>query len=179
MSEITELLELCNRGDALARNRLFSKMYADLTRLASGHLARSRPLTLDPSAIVHEAWMRSATPSATHNRQQFFAYASAVMRSIIVDHVRERSALKRGGGAAPVTLATNLFEDLPQPEILDLDDGLKQLKEVDERAHDIVQMRFFGGMKLEEIADALGVSLPTVKRDLAAARAFLFKYFRH
>ena len=178
MSEITGLLELCSNGDTNAKDKVYSALYNDLTRLARSQLARSGPLTLDPSSIVHEAWLRSAAITPPSNRQQFFAYASACMRSVIVDHIRERRAQKRGGGRFAVTLTTAVIEECgTEPDVLDLDDALKKLEKIDLRSHDVVQMRFFGGMKYEEIADALSVSTPTVKRDLVAARAFLFKCF--
>jgi len=177
MSEITLLLQQCQSGDASAKDRLFTLLYQDLKRLARSQLAKAGPVTLDPSALVHDAWMRSdAGPSAV-NRRQFFAYASAVMRSVIVDHVRERAAQKRGGGVAEVTLSTAAFEELPgQPDALDIDDALRALERVDERGHKLVEMRYFGGMTLEEIAEVMGLSVPTLKRDWRRARAFLFDY---
>lgn len=177
MSEITVLLEQSQAGDAVAKDRLFTLLYADLKRLARGHLSRSGPITLDPSSIVHEAWLRCGDAPAGSNRGQFFAYASAVMRSVIVDHVRERGAQKRGGGVADVTLSTAAFEDLPQqPNALVVDEALRALERVDERGHKLVEMRYFGGMTLEEIAEVMELSVPTLKRDWRRARAFLFDY---
>lgn len=177
MSEITVLLEQCQAGDDVAKDRLFTLLYADLKRLARSHLAKSGPITLDPSSIVHEAWLRCGDAPAGSSRRQFFAYASTVMRSVIVDHVRERAAQKRGGGVAEVTLSTAAFEDLPQQaDALSVDEALQALERVDARGHKLVEMRYFGGMTMEECAEVLELSVPTLKRDWRRARAFLFDY---
>ena len=177
MSEITLLLEQCQAGDAAAKGRLYTLLYQDLKRLARAQLAKAGPITLDPSSIVHDAWLRCDGGTPTGSRKQFFAYASAVMRSVIVDHVRERAAQKRGGGVAAVTLSTGAFEDLPHPcDALAVDEALRALERVDERGHKLVEMRYFGGMTLEEIAEVMALSVPTLKRDWRRARAFLFDY---
>jgi RNA polymerase sigma factor (TIGR02999 family) len=178
MSEITQLLEKCHSGDPGAKDRLYTLLYSDLKRLARAQLSKSGPITLDPSAIVHDLWLRCAgTPSAS-NRQQFFSYASAVMRSVVVDHVRAHGAKKRNRGLE-VTLSTACFEDLPgQPDLLGIDDALNALKEIDARCHSVVEMRYFCGMTLEEIADAMQLSVPTIKRDWQRSRAFLFDFLK-
>ena len=177
MSEITLLLEQCQSGDATAKDRLYTLLYSDLKRLARAHLSKAGPITLDPSAIVHDAWLRCDGGQSTGSRKQFFAYASAVMRSVIVDHVRERAAQKRGGGVADVTLSTAAFEELPnQPDAMSVDDALRALGRIDERGHKLVEMRYFGGMTMEEIAEVMELSVPTLKRDWRRARAFLFDY---
>jgi RNA polymerase sigma factor (TIGR02999 family) len=177
MSEITVLLEQSRAGDTAARDRLFTLLYADLRRLARAHLSKAGPITLDPSAIVHEAWLRCGDTPAGGNRGQFFAYASTVMRSVIVDHVRERAAQKRGGGVGSVTLSTSALEDLPgEPDALAVDEALQALERVDARGHKLVEMRYFAGMTMEEIAEVMALSVPTLKRDWRRARAFLFDY---
>lgn len=177
MSEITLLLEQIQSGDSVAKDRLFTLLYTDLKRLARSHLAKAGPITLDPSSIVHEAWLRCGEAPGGSSRRQFFAYASTVMRSVIVDHVRERAAQKRGGGVAEVTLSTAAFEELPnQPDALSVDEALQALERVDERGHKLVEMRYFGGMTMEEIAEVMELSVPTLKRDWRRARAFLFDY---
>lgn len=178
MSEITQLLEKCHSGEPGAKDRLYTLLYADLKRLARAQLSKSGPITLDPSAIVHDLWLRCAgTPSAS-NRHQFFSYASAVMRSVVIDHVRAHAAQKRNRGLE-VTLSTALFDELPeQPDLLGIDDALKALQEIDVRCHSVVEMRYFCGMTLEEIADAMALSVPTIKRDWQRARAFLFDYLK-
>jgi RNA polymerase sigma factor (TIGR02999 family) len=108
-------------------------------------------------------------------RKAFFAYASHVMRSVIVDYVRERRAQKRGGGEAMITLTTGVAEEsIGEDAIAHLHEALKALEQIDARAHLVVEMRYFGGMTEEEIADLLEVSVPTVKRDWRKARALLF-----
>jgi RNA polymerase sigma factor (TIGR02999 family) len=178
MSEITQLLEKCHSGEPGAKDRLYTLLYADLQRLARAQLSKSGPITLDPSAMVHDLWLRCAgTPSAS-NRQQFFSYASAVLRSVVVDHVRSHAAQKRNRGVE-VTLSTALFEELPsQPDLLGIDDALQALEAIDARCHSVVEMRYFCGMTLEEIADAMELSVPTIKRDWQRARAFLFDHLK-
>ncbi len=174
MTEITLLLTALAGGDAQARDRLYTLLYPELKRLARSHLAGHAPMTLEPAALIHEVWLKSAGHEAALHRAQFFAHASKVMRSVIVDHLRERHADKRGGGAQ-VTLSTTALEQLSSPDVLRLDEVLQTLARADERAHRVVEMRFFGGLELEEIADALDVSVPTIKRDWRKARAFLFE----
>jgi RNA polymerase sigma factor (TIGR02999 family) len=180
MSEITELLNQAQAGQDGARERLYTLLYAELKRMARVHLSKAGPITLDPSAIVHEAWLRSQgplNPPGPASRGQFFAHASAVMRSVIVDHVRTRGAEKRGGAQADVTLGTDHFDGLPAaPEALRVDEALQALARIDERCHRVVEMRYFGGMTLEEIAAVMELSVPTLKRDWRRARAFLFDY---
>jgi RNA polymerase sigma factor (TIGR02999 family) len=175
MSEITLLLQALADGDAAARDRLYTALYPELKRLARSHLAGHGPMTLEPAALLHEVWLKSAGQEAARHRGQFFAHASKVMRSVIVDHLRQRSADKRGGGLAPVTLSTAALEQLPAPDVLRLDEVLELLERADGRAHQLVELRFFGGLALEEIAPLLGVSVPTLKRDWRRARAFLFE----
>lgn len=177
MTEITLLLSALAAGDADARDRLYTALYPELKRLARSHLAGHAPMTLEPAALIHEVWLKSAGPTpkeGAQHRAQFFAHASKVMRSVIVDHLRSRHADKRGGGAN-VTLSTTALDQLAPPDVLKLDDVLQSLEHADGRAHQVVEMRFFGGLELEEIAEALGVSVPTVKRDWRKARAFLFE----
>ncbi len=183
MSEITLLLQQSRQGDAAARERLYTLLYAELRRLARSQLHRAGQLTLEPSALIHDAWLRSegsAVPSAAANRQQFFAYASTVMRSVIVDHIRDRVAAKRGGGKGELTLSTGALEAVPDPsggglDAQSLEDALQALGRADERALQVVEMRYFGGMTLEEIAEEKQLSVPTIKRDWQRARAFLFE----
>lgn len=179
MGEITEQLGRAAAGGPGAQERLFTLLYRELQRLARGHLSAAGPVTLDPTAIVHEVWMRSRGAEPAVSRAQFFAYASRVMRSVIVDLVRERRAHKRGGGKAAVTLETAALQALPgQPEVLQIDEALQALAKVDARCHHVVEMRYFGGLSEEEVAQALGLSVATVKRDWRRARAFLFDYLR-
>lgn len=178
MANITALLERAQRGDLQARNDLFAVVYAELTRLAQRKLARDQHfVTLDTGGLVHEAYLclvqQQRLPGG--NRRMFFAYAAQVMRSVIVDHVRQRNAQKRDH-RLQVTLRTQDAEVLSTaPDVQLLDDALRELATLDRRAHDIVEMRYFGGLSLDEVADALQISLVTAKRDWQKARAFLYR----
>jgi RNA polymerase sigma factor (TIGR02999 family) len=177
VGEITGHLQRAAAGDDAAREQVYTLLYGELKRLARGHLSRAGAITLDPSALVHEAWLRSHDTQSGVSRGAFFAHASAVMRSVIVDHVRARGAEKRGGGEAEVTLSTQALDGLPPaPGVLQVDDALRALARIDERCHRVVEMRYFGGLTLEEIAEATELSVPTLKRDWRRARAFLYDY---
>ena len=179
MGDVTVLLERAHRGDSEARNELFACLYAELNRLASQKLARESTFTqLDAPSLVHETYLRLIGQSTipVENRRMFFAYAAAVMRSVIIDYVRRRGARKRGKSELHVTLTGNDPESAPPPTNIEaLDAALRQLADVDSRAHEIVQMRYFGGLSLEEIAGTLEISLATAKRDWQKARAFLYR----
>jgi RNA polymerase sigma factor (TIGR02999 family) len=181
MSEITLLLQSA-ATDVLSRDRLYALLYAELKRLARSHLARMGPRDLDPAAIVHEAWIRCRDAVMPTQRRAFFAYAGAAMRSVIVDHVREQAADKRGGGDALLTLSTAAFEALPSPTGRDgphgrdaraVAEAMDMLARVDARCHRVIELRYFAGLTLEEVAQELALSVPTVKRDWQRARAFL------
>lgn len=179
MGEITLLLDRARGGDAVARDALFSQIYAELNTLARQRLARESTLTqLDAPSLVHEAYLRLSRQDALpgRNRRMFFAYAASVMRSVVVDYVRERRAQKRGGGETLLTLGTrDVGGELPDPDIEALDSALKQLAQIDLRAHQIVEMRYFGGLSLDEIAESLELSPVTVWRGWEKARIFLYK----
>ncbi len=179
--EITSLLAAMGEGDAPARDRLFNLVYGELRVRARQQLARLRPgETLDTTALVHEAYLkvapRSAIPYA--DRVHFFAIASRAMRHIVVDYARRGSAQKRGAGAMlmqldddDVSVGTADHAD----ELLALDAALERLAAVDERLARVVELRFFGGLSVEETADVLHSSPRTVKRDWRKARMFLFE----
>lgn len=182
MGEITQLLDAARDGDSKARERLFSAIYMELSQLAHRKLARQSQLTIiDAPSLVHEVYLRLAKQPELPgtDRRAFLAYASRIMRSVIVDYVRARKAERRGGDRDHVTLHTGIQDQsLTQPEIEKLGDALESLAKVDERAHWVVEMRYFGGMELEEIADFLAISTATVKRDWSKARAFLLHSMR-
>ena len=158
-------------------NRLMPLVYGELRRIASRHLGRGRDSgTIQTTALVHEAYLRLAggAPARAEDRAHFFAVASTAMRHVLVDYARRRTALKRGGGAHATTLSgKGLAVDARAEEVLALDDALTRLAGLDARLAQVVEMRFFGGMEVEETAQALGVSNRTVKRDWRKARAFL------
>jgi RNA polymerase sigma factor (TIGR02999 family) len=179
MGEITQLLDQARHGDTAARDRFFSSVYAELDRLARSRLRRDDRYTLlDAPGLVHEVYLRmfqhGPLPGADH--RSFLAYASRVMRSVIIDYVRARASDRRGGGRQMLTLNTGIADrPLAEPELLALADALESLQRIDERAHWVVEMRYFGGMEIEEIAEFLEISPATVKRDWQKARAFLLQ----
>ena len=176
-SDITLMLNRAGSGDREARDALFEAVYRELRGLARSKLARESPLTmLNPTSLVHESWMRLVGHLDTDatNRRVFFGYASKVMRSVIVDYVRERDAEKRGGGVPPVTLLTELAgETVDTTQILAVHEAMVKLKEIDQRCHDIVELRYFGGFTVDECAEHLEISAMTVARDWEKARLFL------
>ncbi|HWK82347.1 MAG TPA: ECF-type sigma factor [Caldimonas sp.] len=178
---ITLILNRALAGDAASRERVYALLYAELLRLARSHLSGSGALSLNPSALVHEAYLRMLAREATpmRDRRAFFAYASSVMRSVLIDHVRAGAAEKRGGLFTPVTLTTGVLNSVAAEEDFSrLNDALDALRGVDERSFRVVEMRYFAGMTEEDIAGELDVSVPTVKRDWRKARAFLFEQLR-
>ena len=175
--EVTLLLQAWRDGDESARDKLIPVVYGELRRRAAGHLRRERRgHTLRPSDLVHETYLRLVDQNpAWQNREQLYAVASRLMRRILVDHARMRLAAKRGGG-----LRVALVEDLAQvpagqPDLLDLDGALVELAALDERQVHLVELRFFGGLSIEESAHALGISLATANRDWAMAKAWLYR----
>lgn len=178
VGEITRLLERTRAGHADARDALFSLVYGELMTLATARLARNAAFThLDAPSLVHEAFLRLATREELPgtDRRAFFAYAAGVMRSVVVDCIRERGARKRGGEAVRVTLATDDARfGFDEREFEQLEGALRALAEVDGRAHRVVELRYFGGLSIEEICEVLEVSPATVKREWQKARAFLF-----
>jgi RNA polymerase sigma factor (TIGR02999 family) len=154
-------------------NTLSPEVYAALRDLAGRYWRRhGAGHTLEPTSLVHEAWLKLAESSAFSSREHFLAVASRAMRQVLVDRARARGADKRGGGWERVTLA-NVGRPEDTADLLDLDEALTALGDLDPRGCDIVQMRVFGGMTSPEIAAALGVSLRTVEADWRLARAWL------
>lgn len=179
MGEITRLLDQARRGDAKARESFFARIYPELDRLARSQLRPdSRFTLLDAPGLVHEVYLRLAQQSELpgQDRRAFFAYASRVMHNVIIDYVRSREAERHGGKHQQITLDTGIADQpLQTPDLLSLGDAMESLQRIDERAHWVVEMRYFGGMEIEEIADFLEISPATVKRDWQKARAFLLQ----
>ena len=175
--DVTQLLVKVRGGDSVARDELMALVYTELRRMAARQMGRERrQVTLQPTALVHEAWLRiaSAQDIEWQSRAHFFAVASQMMRRILVDTARERSALKRGAGAATVPLEDALvYAHDNASDFLALDEALRRLEETDQRKSQVVEMRFFGGLSEEEIAEVLGVSVRTVRREWTFARAWL------
>ena len=179
-SQITELLEAWRAGRTEAFDQLFALVYDELRSLASGYMQRERPdHTLQTTALVNEAYLKllGHKDLILENRLHFFAIAARVMRQILIDHARTRQYKKRGGQTLKVSLdEAAIFSDERAADLLALDDALKQLATIDARKSQVVELRFFGGMTIEETAKYLGVSLNTVVRDWELARAWLYQY---
>lgn len=183
MSEITELIQGATRGDTACVDRLYQLLYADLRRIAHAKLRLGHgPTLLDTTSLVHESYLRLVQLERlrVQDRSHFLAYAARVMRSVIVDLVREARAERRGGGQALVTLDTGVSDATPagDDEILAVHEALEELAAVDPRLVRVVEMRFFVGLEMEEIAQALDVGKRTVERDWEKARSFLYATLR-
>ena len=174
-----ELLADAGRGEAAALTGLTSLVYDELRALAAAYLRRERAgHSLQPTALVHEAFIRLIDSSGIKatDRRHFFAIAANTMRRVLVEHARTRGAAKRGGGQQRVTL-TGIQDAKPDAdfEVVALDEALKKLAALDERQARIVELRFFGGLEVEEVAHLLGVSKRTVEGDWTLARAWLYR----
>jgi RNA polymerase sigma factor (TIGR02999 family) len=178
--EVTRLLLAWNAGDHSALERLMPLVYDELRRLAELHFRRERAgHTLQPTAVVHEAYFRlvDQTRVTWKNRGHFFAVASQAMRRILVDHARARAADKRGGGEKRVTLQNveAPAEPVEELDLLALDEALTRLKALDGGQAQIAELRFFGGLSIEETAEALETSPSSVKREFRSAKAWLYR----
>ncbi len=176
--ELTEFLIAWTAGDQKALQGLVPLVYSDLRRIAEKQLRREPEWqTLETTALVNEAYLRLATTRALtwQNRAHFFAVAAQVMRHILVDKARGRQAERRGGGAPILSLEEELvFSPSRAAELVALDDALSELAKVDERKSRVVEMRFFAGLGVDEIAEVLKVSPETVTREWKRARAWLY-----
>ena len=176
-NEVTQLLLAWSEGDKEALERLMSVVYAELQRLARHYLRRERPgHTLQTTALVNEAYMRliDARMVQWQNRAHFFAISARLMRQILVDFARERGYQKRGGGAHRIPLDEALvIGGQPDEDLVALDAALRGLAQIDERKSQVVELRFFGGLTVEETAGVLNVSPETVRRDWRLAKSWL------
>jgi RNA polymerase sigma factor (TIGR02999 family) len=177
--DVTKLLIQWSKGDSDALDALVPLVYDELRRLAQLYLSREKPgHTLSSTALVHEAYLRLVQQKDVtwQNRAHFFGVAARMMRRILVDHARRRGYAKRGGGALTLSLDETIA---PAPEreisLVALDEALDSLAKLDERQSRMVELRFFGGLTIEETSEVLGVSAPTVKREWASARAWLYR----
>jgi len=182
VSNITQLLEAARHGDPDALNSVFSELYSILRTIARARLhARDAPTLLDTTALVHESYLRflKAGQIQLSDRPHFLAYASRVMRSVVVDFARERAAERHGGRGERVPLDTGVEAVAPpEVEILRVHAALDSLSELSERLATVVEMRYFAGMSESEIGEALGVNERTVRRDWEKARALLASALR-
>lgn len=177
-SEITQMLAAWREGDPAALSELAPQVYDELRRLASGCLAREKGgHILQPTALVNEAFLRMMDWRPAQqwlNREHFFGVSATLMRRILVQFARERQAAKRGGHAIQVSLSeASGLKTLDETDLVALDQALTELEELDARQVRIVELRFFGGLSLEETAQCLEVSLSTVRRDLRMAQTWL------
>jgi RNA polymerase sigma factor (TIGR02999 family) len=177
--EITELLLAWNQGDEQALDRLMPLVHRELHRLAHHYMAGERPgHPLQTTALVNEAYVRLIDSSRVRwqNRAHFFAVSAKLMRRILVDVARARAQLKRGGDAVQVSLddAMDVARE-PGADLIALDDALTMLAAFDERKSKVVELRFFGGLSVEETAEVLGISAVTVMRDWGLAKAWLLR----
>ena len=175
---VSQLLRAWGRGDAQAREDLVPLVYRELRRRASAYLRRERPdHTLQPTALVHEAYIRLIQQRRVSwvNRAQFFALAAQLMRRILVDHARQRQAAKRPGGIRVTFDEAVRAVPPPDCEILMLDDALRELACLDSRQAEIVELRYFAGLSEAEVAAALSLSRATVTREWQSARAWLYR----
>ena len=183
MSHLTKLLGQLQAGDRQARDALFAAAYTELHRLARSRLrGGGRNALLDTTCLVHEAYLRfvSAGELRAEDRRAFFAYASQVMRSVIINSVRERIAQKRGGECVPLTLSTQLGISVDEDEamILRVHEALEVLERAEPRLAQVAQMRYFGGYNEQEIAETLNIGERTVRRDWEKARLILAELVR-
>jgi RNA polymerase sigma-70 factor, ECF subfamily len=177
-ADITAMLQALATGEPQNADRLMNLIYEDLKRLAASQLRRERDNhTLHPTALVHEAFLRLVNQRTSNwqDRLHFFSIAARVIRRILIDHARERNAMKRGGSDRPIAIVGH---DVAAPEspvdLLALDEALQELAELSERQAHIVELRFFGGLTIAEVAKALGIGSRSVDREWQVARAWLF-----
>jgi RNA polymerase sigma factor (TIGR02999 family) len=180
--DVTRLLAKWKDGDEAALQQLVPIVHAELRRLAQRQMARERPgHTLQPTALVNEAYLRlvNLKQMQWQDRAHFFAMGARLMRRILVDFARSRGYQKRGGGAQQVSFTQALDVAEGQPtDVVALNDALEALADVDERKSRVVELRFFGGLSLEETAEVLNVSRETVKRDWTFAKMWLLRHLR-
>lgn len=182
-SHITQLLVAWTEGDQSALERLTPLVHKELTRLAHHYMKAERPgHTLQTSALVNEAYLKLTDQKhvAFKNRSQFFALSATLMRHILVDHARNRRYLKRGGTARKISFDEGLVvSSKPGTDVIALDEALHKLMAIDPRKGKVVELRFFGGLSVEETAEALHISSVTVMREWSMAKAWLFNSLRN
>ena len=176
--EVTLLLTALTRGDDGAASKLIPVVYAELRRLAGSYMRRERvDHTLQATALVHEAYLKLIEQRSANwqSRAHFFGVAAQLMRRILIDHARGHTRQKRGGEQKKVSLdEAFVFSEKQADELLAVDDSLNRLAEIDPRQARVVELRFFGGLSVEEAAEVLGVSPKTIKRDWSVAKAWLY-----
>jgi RNA polymerase sigma factor (TIGR02999 family) len=175
--EVTQLLVAWSNGDKTARDQLMPLVHTELCRLAHHYMSRERPgHTLQTTALVNEAYLRLVDQDKMRweNRAHFFGIAARLMREILVDHARSRQAAKRGGAQVRLSLSeVDHIASRPDVNLIALDEALSRLEAIDPQKSRIIELRYFGGLAIEETAEVIGISPATVKRDWSMARAWL------
>lgn len=179
MPEVTQILQRLSAGDRQAAEELAPMVYQQLKQIAQRQLVGDRDVRRwDATELVHEAYIRliGGTPISWKDRAHFFAAAATAIRRVLVDHARKQNSLKRGGDAVEADISIERFgsDDLGF-ELLDLDDALSRLRQLNERQARLVELRFFGGLSQDEVAELMGVSRRTVAGDWAMAKAWLYR----
>ena len=178
--EVTRLLQDCSQGNREALDKLLPLVYNELRRLAHSYLSHERPdLTLQTTALVHEAYLKLIDQHSVNweNRAQFFAISAQAMRRILLDNARRHTAAKRGSGGQKISLddVATLSVDSANESLIALDLALRKLETIDEAQSKIIELRYFGGLTIEETAQVLRISPSTVQREWTIARAWLYK----
>lgn len=177
--EVTQLLQQWNQGQPEALEKLVPVIYQELQKLAGSYLRNERPgHTLQPTALIHEAYLRliGQNVPAWQNRRHFFGVAAQLMRQVLVEHARAHSAAKRGGGEAQLPLDEALtYTQEKAAELVALDDALQALAQLDARKARLIELRYFGGLSLEETAAILDISIATIGREMRLAQAWLHR----
>lgn len=175
MNEVSRILQALDQGDPHAVDQLLPLVYDELRKLAAMKLAQEKPgQTLTATALVHEAYLRLVGEQQFHSCRHFFAAAAEVMRRILVDRARYKQSLKRGGGSQRIELqAEDMVSPPPDERLVALDEALTMLAQEQPRLAELVQLRYFAGLSIEETATLLGISPRTAKRDWTYARAWL------
>lgn len=177
VSDVTCLLEAIRKGDSGVGEKLLQQVYVELRRLAHARMAREQPgQTLQPTALVHEAWLRLGDGARYENRAHFFGAAGEAMRRILVETARRKRRLKNGGELERVDIdKVEIVQPMPDDDLLAIDEALNGLAEVDAQAAEVVKLCFFVGLTQQEAAGELGISVSTLERVWSFARAWLFR----
>jgi RNA polymerase sigma factor (TIGR02999 family) len=177
--EVTRLLQEFSGGNRAALDELVPAVYCELRRLAQRYLRQERPgHTLQPTALVNEVYLKLVDQDQVswQNRAHFFGVAAQMMRHLLIDHAKAKATVKRGGGAAKTLLDENIAAvNAPAGDLLAIDQALTQLATLDPQQAKVVELRVFGGLTVEETAEVLGISAPTVKRDWRTAKTWLYR----
>ena len=183
MSDVTQVLQAMEHGDAQAAEQLLPLVYEELRKLAAYRMAKEAPgQTLQPTALVHEAWLRLAgkQDQKWDSRAHFFGAAAEAMRRILIENARRKKALRHGGGQARLDIQeVEIAAPAKEDELLAIDLALEKLSALDKRKAELVKLRFFAGLTIEEAAAALGISEATAKRWWAYVRAWLFSEIKY